>query len=58
MLEGDKETFVKILLIMSECSAIFFCFRGSALSPLLVRSSRVHYLRIHDFNTTHSLKKG
>ena len=26
MLEGDKETFVKILLIMSECSAIYFCF--------------------------------
>lgn len=26
MLEGDKVTFVKILLIMGECSAIFFCF--------------------------------
>lgn len=25
MLAGDKETFVKILLIMGECSAIFFC---------------------------------
>ena len=26
MLARDKETFVKILLIMGECSAIFFCF--------------------------------
>lgn len=26
MLAGDKETFVKILRIMGECSAIFFCF--------------------------------
>lgn len=26
MLAGDRETIVKILLIMGECSAIFFCF--------------------------------